>query len=140
MADAAGKKVQQIIDDNAVGMSPALCLAPPLVFSKSYCPHCKATKKTLNNLGADYTALELDNECTSLCPPDSPARIAGADEQRRAAECSALQDALEQLTGQRTVPNILIQQKHIGGNSDLQALFKSGKLADLLRDSGALKA
>lgn len=64
----------------------------------------------------------------------------GSDEQHCAADGSALQDALEELTGQRTVPNVLIQKKHIGGNSDVQALFKSGKLADLLRDSGALKA
>lgn len=44
------------------------------------------------------------------------------------------------MSGQRTVPNSYIAQKHIGGNSDLQALFKSGELEKLLKDAGALKA
>jgi glutaredoxin 3 len=43
---------------------------------------------------------------------------------------------LQELTGQRTVPNIFIKQKHIGGNSDLQA--KKGELNDLLKDAGAV--
>lgn len=47
-----------------------------------------------------------------------------------------LQDALEGLTGQRSVPNIFIKQAHIGGNSDLQA--KKGELDGLLRDAGAV--
>ncbi|PHH78042.1 hypothetical protein CDD80_7457 [Ophiocordyceps camponoti-rufipedis] len=53
---------------------------------------------------------------------------------------TALQDAVEQLTGQRTVPNVLIQRKHIGGNSDIQTLNKEGKLAELLKQCGAVKA
>ncbi len=51
---------------------------------------------------------------------------------------SALQDALEEINGQRTVPNIYIKQKHIGGNSDLQNLHKAGKLQDLLNEAGAI--
>lgn len=35
----------------------SVCL---VVFSKSYCPYCKATKATLSGLGAQYYALELD--------------------------------------------------------------------------------
>ena len=30
------------------------------VFSKSYCPYCKATKSLLDDLGAKYYAIELD--------------------------------------------------------------------------------
>ncbi|KAI0159997.1 putative glutaredoxin [Hypoxylon sp. FL1284] len=84
------------------------------VFSKSYCPYCAASKKLLNGLGAKYKLVEL-NEV-----PDG----------------SALQDALEEMTGQRTVPNIFIGKKHIGGNSDLQA--KSGELKGMLTEVGAL--
>ncbi|KAB1671600.1 hypothetical protein FNE72_29175 [Klebsiella pneumoniae] len=51
-----------------------------------------------------------------------------------------MQDALEELTGQRTVPNVHIQKKHIGGNSDVSSLQSSGKLEGLLRESGAIKA
>jgi glutaredoxin 3 len=49
---------------------------------------------------------------------------------------AALQDALEEITGQRSVPNIFIGQKHIGGNSDLQA--KKGELDGLLKGVGAI--
>lgn len=53
---------------------------------------------------------------------------------------AAIQDALEEITGQRTVPNVHIKQKHIGGNSDLQSLASSGKLEGLLKEAGALSA
>jgi glutaredoxin 3 len=43
---------------------------------------------------------------------------------------------LADITGQRTVPNIFIAQKHIGGNSDLQG--KKGELNNLLKEAGAL--
>ena len=53
-----------------------------------------------------------------------------------AGDGAALQDALQDITGQRSVPNIFINQKHIGGNSDLQA--KKGQLDDLLKEAGAV--
>ncbi|KAI5919040.1 putative glutaredoxin [Camillea tinctor] len=84
------------------------------VFSKSYCPYCSASKKLLDSLGAKYYLLELD----------------------QASDGGAIQDALQEISGQRTVPNIFINKKHIGGNSDLQA--KSGELKGLLTEAGAL--
>ncbi|KEY64900.1 hypothetical protein S40285_00105 [Stachybotrys chlorohalonatus IBT 40285] len=89
-----------------------------VVFSKSYCPYCRDTKSTLSSLGVDATILELDQE----------------------SDGDDLQAALQAISGQRTVPNIFIQQKHIGGNSDLQSLSSSGKLKTLLKDAGALQA
>lgn len=49
---------------------------------------------------------------------------------------SDIQDALQEISGQRTVPNVYIAKKHIGGNSDLQGL--KGQLPALLKDAGAL--
>ncbi|KAL2118032.1 hypothetical protein VTJ04DRAFT_7692 [Mycothermus thermophilus] len=49
--EAAQKKAQQLIDDNAV-----------MVFSKSYCPYCNNTKRILSELNAKYTAYELNQE------------------------------------------------------------------------------
>lgn len=89
----------------------------PVVFSKSYCPYCRSTKQLLSSLDAKFTVFEMDQE------PD------GAD----------LQDALEDISGQRTVPNVYIKQKHIGGNSDVQSLSSSGKLKELLKNAGALQ-
>jgi glutaredoxin 3 len=51
---------------------------------------------------------------------------------------SDLQDALQEINGQRTVPNIYIKQKHIGGNSDLQDLKSANKLLPLLKEAGAV--
>lgn len=99
-------KVQGLINEHKV-----------VVFSKSYCPYCKQTKQTLESLGAEYTAYELDIM----------------------ADGSAMQDALEAITNQRSVPNTFINQKHIGGNSDLQALLKKGELKKLLEEAGAVK-
>jgi len=47
-----------------------------------------------------------------------------------------IQAALREINGQSSVPNIYINKKHIGGNSDLQA--KKGDLPELLKDAGAL--
>jgi glutaredoxin 3 len=49
---------------------------------------------------------------------------------------AAIQDALEQINGQRSVPNIYIKKQHIGGNSDL--LARKSQLPTLLKEAGAL--
>ncbi|KAJ5328232.1 hypothetical protein N7541_001631 [Penicillium brevicompactum] len=86
-----------------------------VVFSKSYCPYCHSSKKLLKDLNAKFTVFELDQEEGG----------------------SAIQDALAEISGQRTVPNIFISQKHIGGNSDLQAKSEDD-LKELLKAAGAL--
>lgn len=48
---------------------------------------------------------------------------------------SAIQAALQEISNQRTVPNIFINQKHIGGNSDLQS---KSDLKELLQQAGAV--
>jgi len=50
----------------------------------------------------------------------------------RIANGAAIQDYLQQKTGQRTVPNIFINQKHIGGCDDLLAAERSGALQKAL--------
>ncbi|KAF2637183.1 glutaredoxin [Massarina eburnea CBS 473.64] len=100
---ATKTKVQSIIDEN-----------PVAVFSKSYCPYCRATKQLLSDSGAKFYAIELD----------------------QVDDGSDIQSALKDITGQGTVPNVFIGKKHIGGNSDLQA--KKGDLATLLKDAGAV--
>ncbi|ETI38659.1 glutaredoxin [Phytophthora nicotianae CJ01A1] len=89
---------------------------PVVVYSKSYCPYCAKTKTLLTQLGAKYDVVELD-------------QINGGSEQ---------QDALEQITGQSTVPNVFVGGKSIGGNSDVQKLHKAGNLESLLEQNGAL--
>jgi len=85
-----------------------------MVFAKRTCPYCHATRATLDGLHAKYGLLELDTI------PDG----------------RVIQDILEEETGQRTVPNIFIKGKSIGGNSDLQA--KKKELPQILKAAGAL--
>ncbi|KAG0634296.1 thioredoxin-like protein [Tuber brumale] len=103
MSATAVQKVQTIIDEHAVAL-----------FSKYYCPHCRASKQALTEAGAKFYVIELDQVDD------------GAD----------LQAALQSINGQKTVPNIYIGQKHIGGNSDLQA--KKSELPVLLKAAGAV--
>ncbi|KAF9096693.1 hypothetical protein BGX29_007285 [Mortierella sp. GBA35] len=81
-----------------------------VVFSKTYCPYCTKAKNLLAQHGVKAFIVELDNE----------------------EDGSAIQAYLQELTGQRTVPNIFIGQKHIGGCDDLFKLEKAGTLKTLL--------
>lgn len=44
----------------------------------------------------------------------------------------AIQAALLETSGQRTVPNVFVKGQHVGGNDDTQAAAKSGKLQEML--------
>lgn len=61
-------------------------------------------------MGIDYKAIELDE-------------IPNGD---------AIQAALLEQSGQRTVPNVFVKGQHVGGNDDTQAAAKSGKLQEML--------
>ena len=47
-----------------------------------------------------------------------------------------LQSALEKLTGRRTVPNVLINGKSIGGGDDIQDLHNDDQLIDTITSLG----
>ncbi|KAG0200672.1 thioredoxin reductase [Mortierella sp. GBA30] len=81
-----------------------------VVFSKSYCPYCTKAKNLLIQLGVKAHVIELDELDNG----------------------AAIQAYLLELTGQRTVPNIFIGQKHVGGCDDLFKLEKSGQLKTML--------
>ncbi|EGW30167.1 uncharacterized protein SPAPADRAFT_144298 [Spathaspora passalidarum NRRL Y-27907] len=81
-----------------------------VVYSKTYCPYCKSTKELFGKLNQDFKVVELDN----------------------VSDGSVIQRGLKEITGQGTVPNIFINGKQIGGNSDLQSLYSQGKLLGLL--------
>ncbi|SCU95585.1 LAFA_0G01112g1_1 [Lachancea sp. 'fantastica'] len=98
------QKVQNFIKDNKI-----------FVASKTYCPYCQATIKLL------FEDKKLSKDQVLLLQLDT------------IKDGSDIQDALQEITGQRSVPNIFISGQHIGGNSDLQALESSGKLDALLK-------
>jgi glutaredoxin len=51
----------------------------------------------------------------------------------------SLQDALKEMTGQRTVPSVFIKGQNIGGGTETAELYQSGRLKELLEQHGLLK-
>jgi len=45
---------------------------------------------------------------------------------------SEIQNALAEITGQRTVPNVWVKGKFIGGNDDIHTVLRTGKLKEML--------
>ncbi|EIN14345.1 glutaredoxin [Punctularia strigosozonata HHB-11173 SS5] len=82
------------------------------IFSKSWCPYCKRAKELFRK--------EF---------PDEQPKIIELDE---VADGAAIQDYLQDKTGQRSVPNIFVNQKHVGGCDDVHALYGGGKLKQLV--------
>lgn len=58
-----------------------------------------------------------------------PAKIIELDNMDNGPEVQA---ALLDISGQRTVPNVFIKGKHLGGNDVSQAAARSGKLQEML--------
>jgi len=88
---------------------------PVVVYSKTWCPYCQQAKGLFEDLGVEPYVVELDE--------------LGAAERH-------VQNALEGLTGQSTVPNVFIGGKHIGGCSDTMELHQNGELIPLLSAAG----
>ncbi len=88
------------------------------VISKSYCPYCSKAKATLGNYKLKgYKVWEIENE----------------------SDMDAIQDALKDMTGARSVPRVFIGGKFLGGGDDTAAAHTSGKLKELLEKAGALE-
>ncbi|HZY33705.1 MAG TPA: glutaredoxin 3 [Rhodanobacter sp.] len=78
------------------------------VYSTVACPYCVAAKNLLKSKGLEWTEVRIDTDAT----------------QRDAM--------LARSGGRRTVPQIFINDRHVGGYDDLVAADRSGKLAALL--------
>ena len=79
------------------------------IYTWSTCPFCRRAKQLLNQKGVDYIEYEIDD-----------------DENARDAMVARGTD------GKRSVPQIFINNQHIGGNDDLYNLEKQGQLDALL--------
>ncbi|KAK9762075.1 Glutaredoxin [Basidiobolus ranarum] len=87
-----------------------------MIFSKSYCPFCRRAKDLFGSLKVEFKAIELDEH-------------ENGDE---------IQEFLKTLTGQRTVPNVFIHGRHIGGFDTLSSANQTGKLKDYLKQKAKL--
>lgn len=87
------------------------------LYTKGYCPYCKRAKSLLKQQGvSEWTEYDLE-----IVP-------------------ERLDEMLRRSNGHRTVPQIFIDETHIGGSDYLYDLIKSGKLDAVLQSDSALQS
>ncbi len=86
-------------------------MATVKVYTKKVCPYCTRAKALLGRKGVPYVEIDVEN--------DDPLRA-----------------WLVEATGQRTVPQVFVGDRSLGGFSDVDALDRQGKLDALLRGEG----
>ena len=78
------------------------------IYVKTTCPYCWRAKHLLDSKGVDYREISVD--------------FGGAERQMM----------IQRANGRTTVPQIFIDDRHIGGCDDLMALERSGRLDELI--------
>lgn len=117
-AVVVGPEVEPVVEYDALSdIAQMLKRSPIVIFSKSYCPYSLRAKDLLLR---QY----------KITP--SPF-VVELDEHKHGAE---LQAALGKQTGRRTVPNIMISGKSIGGADEVIALESDGKLVETIQKMG----
>ena len=78
-----------------------------VLYTKSWCPYCDRAKHLLREKGQEWQEIDIEAE---------PAR----------------RDEMIERSGQSTVPQIWIGEKHVGGFDDLADLERRGELDPML--------
>lgn len=78
------------------------------IYTKAFCGYCARAKALLDRKGADYQELDVT------------------------MDRAGFEAMVERSNGGRTVPQIFIEGKHVGGSDDLAALEAKGQLDPLL--------
>lgn len=81
------------------------------MYTTGLCPFCVMAKRLFDDLGVTYTEIRVDNE-----------------PERRQEMMSR--------SGRRTVPQVFIGERHVGGFDDTQAALRSGHLHTWLKEAG----
>ena len=78
------------------------------IYSSMFCPFCARAKHLLTLKGVEFIEIDVDT---------NPGRR---------------NEMLERANGQHTVPQIFIDDQHVGGSDDLAALDRAGELDGML--------
>ncbi len=78
------------------------------VYTKDNCPFCVRAKRLLEKKGVPYVEVNVEGD-------------------------DQLRTWLAEVTGQKTVPQIFVGERPLGGFSDIDALDREGKLDPVLR-------
>ena len=81
-----------------------------VIYTGPICNYCSAAKHLLSKKKVQYEEIDI-----------------GEDIEKR-------EEMLKKSNGAKTVPQIFIGDKHVGGNDELQALEKEGNLDNLLKN------
>lgn len=81
------------------------------IYTTAVCPYCVAAKNFMKAKGWSWEEVRVDTD---------PARR---------------DEMLERAEGRRSVPQIFINDRHVGGYDDLVAADRGGQLAGLLDDA-----
>jgi glutaredoxin 3 len=85
-------------------------MAKVLMYTSAYCPYCTNAERLLHSKGVtDIEKIQIDT-------------------------APELKNYMMEKTGRRTVPQIYIGERHIGGFDDLRALDLAGGLDPLLSE------
>jgi glutaredoxin 3 len=81
------------------------------IYSTAVCPYCMAAKNLLKSKGLEWSETRIDTDPVAF-------------------------DAMRTRSGgRRTVPQIFINDQHVGGFDDLVAADRDGKLGQLLAET-----
>jgi len=80
------------------------------MYTTAVCPFCIAAKNLFKSRGLEWQEIRIDTD---------PERM---------------REMLDRSSGRRTVPQIFINDIHVGGFDDLAAADRSGRLAEIIGD------
>ena len=83
------------------------------IYTTMICPYCVRAKRLLQERNTDYTEIDVM-----------------MDGKRRA-------EMIQRAGGRTSVPQIFINDRHIGGSDELYALDRAGRLAPMLAEPAA---
>lgn len=77
------------------------------IYTKPWCPYCKSAKALLRSKGVDFNEIDVSMD-------------------------AQLEDEMQSRSGRHTVPQIFINDFHVGGSDDLHEAERNGELNALL--------
>jgi glutaredoxin 3 len=81
------------------------------VYIADWCPYCQRAKQLLMQKSVAFTEINVDDDAT-------------------------FREEMVSRSGRRTIPQIFIGDRHVGGCDDLFALDRSGELDRLIQGAG----
>lgn len=85
-------------------------MAQIIIYTKSYCPYCDRAKQLFKIKSLEFTEISVEHDQ------------------------ALFEEMVAKAGGRRTVPQIFINNQHIGGCDDLMLLNQTGKLDQALNN------